>query len=316
MNGKTECQPIGTELHDCDTGIECPSANKYSEWSSWSACSKTCTTSAKDISIQTRSRSCEGPMCTLGILERRPCQVQFCPPGFKNSPDFTTFLKNDFFSECPQHILRSMEQDDRNHIEVKAIMAVHKAKVTYGKLKKQEIKLEPISSIYTDRTIQYKELVWGETDFGNDGISSDKFVPELILKATYQPVIRVYTEILVNDKSNPNPGAAGGNVYKRASTLIQECPRTVRFQNDRIFGFFLEVGSVFSLLFVILGLVIMGRGFLRVDFAIGKLTARTDLTRSRPPASGTPRPSRSSSSPSCCTSCPGAWPTQVSAHFS
>ena len=122
--------------------------------------------------------------------------------------------------ECPEFVTRYIERDNYDDIEMRAVFAMRKAEVSYGNLVKQELKLEPVDEFYGGMSVRYKELIWHSQDFDTSGMSSDKSVHQLILQAAYQPVIRVYTEIIVEPKDLHQTA-------HRASTLIQECPRAV-----------------------------------------------------------------------------------------
>ena len=88
--------------------VICAVDGKYSLWSQWSACSKSC-----DYGIQTRKRTCTSPEpqhggrdCTdLGDPEHlRPCQVIACPSKLKigeNLGIFSIDIRTNDFASYP-----------------------------------------------------------------------------------------------------------------------------------------------------------------------------------------------------------------------
>ncbi|XP_013411295.1 uncharacterized protein LOC106174328 isoform X9 [Lingula anatina] len=82
QNGGADCVGDRLELQQCNTQ-GCPVNGNYTEWSNWSACSRTCGNGQ-----QTRNRSCTNPApanggddcSTIGAFEElRQCILQNCP---------------------------------------------------------------------------------------------------------------------------------------------------------------------------------------------------------------------------------------------
>lgn len=54
----------------------------WSEWTSWSECSKTCFLHVDDVGLRTRFRSCnhtDSTHCLGEAEEQEPCNTKYCP---------------------------------------------------------------------------------------------------------------------------------------------------------------------------------------------------------------------------------------------
>ena len=78
------CNHVSQTTEKCEEQPFCEA--QFAEWSSWSACSKTCTYTAEEQSWRSRIRTCTSNRlldCEKGSVQREVCQVETCSVGGK-----------------------------------------------------------------------------------------------------------------------------------------------------------------------------------------------------------------------------------------
>jgi hypothetical protein len=126
--------------------------------------------------------------------------------------------------------------DEQRDTELKVTFAMKKAIITYGRLLRQELQLEQLTDFILDEDIRYSPIKWEDDQFRSDGMSNEKSVARLILNAVYRPMIRIFSEIQLEDRNNSN---GNSKKYSIVSTMIQECPGKVEtFFKISILGVF------------------------------------------------------------------------------
>ncbi|XP_066483571.1 SCO-spondin-like [Tiliqua scincoides] len=82
-NGGAPCQGDAQDVRECHTACISEITSRWSEWTHWSPCSKTCFYSMDGVGVRKRFRHCSGPTDTTGCeeetVQEEPCETPPCP---------------------------------------------------------------------------------------------------------------------------------------------------------------------------------------------------------------------------------------------